>query len=152
MRNPGRFEVVQRDPLLILDGAHNPDGARAVVEALAEGFVVTGEHRLVIGVLDGREPASSSSRSSTRHRRPRSCAACPTRPGRSPPNGSPSTSARSVVAPASIPDVAGAVEAALAAADPDDVVLVTGSLYTVGGRTGRACRRLGLVTGSLTPA
>ena len=42
-RNPGRFEVVQHDPLLILDGAHNPDGAQAVVETLAEGFVVTGD-------------------------------------------------------------------------------------------------------------
>ena len=54
--NPGRFEVVQRDPLLILDGAHNPDGAQAVVETLAEGFVVTGDLRLVIGMLDGRDP------------------------------------------------------------------------------------------------
>ena len=59
VRNPGRFEVVQRDPLLVLDGAHNPDGARAVVDALAEGFVVTGAHRLVVGVLDGRELAGA---------------------------------------------------------------------------------------------
>ena len=27
VRNPGRFEVLRRDPLVILDGAHNPDGA-----------------------------------------------------------------------------------------------------------------------------
>ena len=47
---------MQRDPLLILDGAHNPDGAQAVVETLAEGFVVTGDLHLVIGVLDGRDP------------------------------------------------------------------------------------------------
>lgn len=31
---PGRFQVVRRDPLLIVDGAHNPDGATALREAL----------------------------------------------------------------------------------------------------------------------
>ena len=56
-RNPGRFEVVQHDPLLILDGAHNREGAIAAAEALAEGFTVTGVTHLVIGVLDGRDPA-----------------------------------------------------------------------------------------------
>ena len=31
---PGRFQVVRRDPILIVDGAHNPDGAMALREAL----------------------------------------------------------------------------------------------------------------------
>lgn len=31
---PGRFEVLHRDPLVILDGAHNPHGARALAKAL----------------------------------------------------------------------------------------------------------------------
>ena len=31
---PGRFEVVQRNPLLILDGAHNPASAEALVKTL----------------------------------------------------------------------------------------------------------------------
>jgi dihydrofolate synthase/folylpolyglutamate synthase len=31
---PGRFQVVRRDPILIVDGAHNPDGATALCEAL----------------------------------------------------------------------------------------------------------------------
>ena len=57
VRNPGRFEVVQHDPLLILDGAHNREGAIAAAEALAEGFAVVGETHLVIGVLAGRDPA-----------------------------------------------------------------------------------------------
>jgi dihydrofolate synthase/folylpolyglutamate synthase len=33
---PGRVEVVESDPPLILDAAHNPDGARALAEALGE--------------------------------------------------------------------------------------------------------------------
>ena len=31
----GRFEVLSRDPLMIIDGAHNPDGAQQLAECLA---------------------------------------------------------------------------------------------------------------------
>lgn len=31
---PGRFEVLSRDPVVILDGAHNPHGARALADSL----------------------------------------------------------------------------------------------------------------------
>jgi dihydrofolate synthase/folylpolyglutamate synthase len=46
---PGRFQIVAREPIVILDGAHNPDGARALARSLAEYFpgqAVT----LVIGI------------------------------------------------------------------------------------------------------
>lgn len=35
---PGRLEVVSRDPWVVLDGAHNPDGMRALARALREVF------------------------------------------------------------------------------------------------------------------
>jgi dihydrofolate synthase/folylpolyglutamate synthase len=35
---PGRFEIVSRDPVVILDGAHNPGGARALAASLAAYF------------------------------------------------------------------------------------------------------------------
>ena len=35
---PGRFEVVSRSPLMILDGAHNPHAIKALVETLQERF------------------------------------------------------------------------------------------------------------------
>ncbi|MGB9867382.1 MAG: bifunctional folylpolyglutamate synthase/dihydrofolate synthase [Bacillota bacterium] len=35
---PGRLEIVQRDPLIILDGAHNPGGAEVLAQALRELF------------------------------------------------------------------------------------------------------------------
>jgi dihydrofolate synthase / folylpolyglutamate synthase len=44
---PGRCEVIGHDPLTILDGAHNPAGARALADALPE--VVQG--RSVVGVM-----------------------------------------------------------------------------------------------------
>src|SRR3546814_2862298 len=56
VENPGRFEVVSRDPLLILDGAHNGDGARAAAATLDEGFAVEGARILVVGMLAGRDP------------------------------------------------------------------------------------------------
>jgi dihydrofolate synthase/folylpolyglutamate synthase len=37
-RWPGRFQIFRRDPLVILDGAHNPAGARALAVSLAAYF------------------------------------------------------------------------------------------------------------------
>jgi dihydrofolate synthase/folylpolyglutamate synthase len=36
--SPGRLEVVRRSPTVIVDAAHNPHGARAMGQALADGF------------------------------------------------------------------------------------------------------------------
>jgi dihydrofolate synthase/folylpolyglutamate synthase len=37
-RWPGRFQVLPGEPALVLDGAHNPGGARALAESLARYF------------------------------------------------------------------------------------------------------------------
>ena len=36
--SPGRLEVIRRSPTIVLDAAHNPHGARALVEALDDSF------------------------------------------------------------------------------------------------------------------
>jgi dihydrofolate synthase/folylpolyglutamate synthase len=36
--SPGRLQIVSRDPLTILDAAHNEDGAKSLVKALKESF------------------------------------------------------------------------------------------------------------------
>ena len=54
---PGRLETVGDRPLTVYDGAHNPSGARALVEALPE---VIAERRPVVGtvaVLDDKDAA-----------------------------------------------------------------------------------------------
>ena len=53
----GRLQVVAKDPLTVLDGAHNPDAARALEQALPELF---GERpvALVLGVLEDKDAAS----------------------------------------------------------------------------------------------
>ncbi len=50
----GRFEVIQARPLMIMDGAHNPDGARAFAQSVREylnGFTVI----LIMGVLKDKD-------------------------------------------------------------------------------------------------
>ncbi|HUX88503.1 MAG TPA: Mur ligase family protein [Chloroflexota bacterium] len=47
VRVPGRLEVVRREPLVVLDGAHNPDKMLALVEALTALY----PNRSLIGVL-----------------------------------------------------------------------------------------------------
>lgn len=54
---PARFEVVSHDPIIILDGAHNPDGARAASATLTEAFARIGSWVLVVGMLSGKDPA-----------------------------------------------------------------------------------------------
>jgi dihydrofolate synthase / folylpolyglutamate synthase len=53
-RWPGRFEIVRRDPVLVLDGAHNPAGARALARSLRELF---GERplTLVLGLSQDKD-------------------------------------------------------------------------------------------------
>jgi dihydrofolate synthase/folylpolyglutamate synthase len=54
--SPGRLEVVRRGPTVLLDVAHNPDGARALAAALADDFAFD---RLVgvLGVLADKDAA-----------------------------------------------------------------------------------------------
>ena len=54
-RMPGRMELIARRPMIVVDGAHNPAGIRALVAALDGAFHVSGERRCVVGMLAGRE-------------------------------------------------------------------------------------------------
>ncbi len=54
--SPGRLEVVGRQPLVILDGAHNVAGAQSLRRALAEEFTIDGQRTLVVGLLREKDP------------------------------------------------------------------------------------------------
>jgi dihydrofolate synthase/folylpolyglutamate synthase len=127
--SPGRLEVVSRQPLVLLDGAHNPDGARALAAALLEEFVVDRRTMVVAcladkdvrGILQELAPATgrlvvtanSSPRSATVERMRKEAEALG-------------------LAAEAAPDVASAVRQAIDAAGESEAVVVTGSLYTVG--------------------
>ena len=55
-RWPGRFDIVRRDPFLVLDGAHNPAGARALARSLSDLF---GDQplTLVLGLSEDKDAA-----------------------------------------------------------------------------------------------
>ncbi|MGH9867231.1 MAG: bifunctional folylpolyglutamate synthase/dihydrofolate synthase [Candidatus Polarisedimenticolia bacterium] len=57
VRWPGRLQVVARDPLVVLDGAHNPDGCRALARWLREELEPSRRDRLclVFGALEDKE-------------------------------------------------------------------------------------------------
>ncbi|MEN9603615.1 MAG: hypothetical protein RLZZ06_713 [Actinomycetota bacterium] len=51
--SPGRLQVVSREPLTIVDGAHNPHGVRSLAKALKTGFSAPRAIG-VIGILAGK--------------------------------------------------------------------------------------------------
>ncbi|MGV3759463.1 MAG: glutamate ligase domain-containing protein, partial [Actinomycetota bacterium] len=143
VENPGRFEVLRHDPLVILDGAHNPDGARAAATTLDEGFTVAGDRRLVVGTLTGRDPEELL-RVLGADRAAEVVCCTPDSPRALPAKDLADLVRQLGGSPRVVEGVGDALAAALEHAADDDVVLVTGSLYTVGAARA-AARRLGLL-------
>jgi len=55
VRWPGRFEVVARDPTVVLDGAHNVPAAQALAKDVVEYVPEKRHRRLLFGVLSDKE-------------------------------------------------------------------------------------------------
>ena len=128
VRWPGRFQVLPGEPLLVLDGAHNPAGARALADALRlyfPGRPLT----LVIGVLGDHDAAGILAAL-----RPLASRVVLT-PVASPRTASPAALARMVPAGPGLVEIAGSAAEALALATrppATPIVCVAGSLYLVG--------------------
>jgi dihydrofolate synthase/folylpolyglutamate synthase len=126
---PGRLEVVSREPLVILDGAHNPSAVRMLKKFL-EKSNVSGRLIMVVGILEDKawKPmlrllAGVADRMII------------TRPEyeRSADPHQLALFARSLKEDLFVlPHLPEAVSFALREADPADTVCITGSLYTVG--------------------
>ena len=56
LKIPGRFEIMGREPLVVLDGAHNPDGMAALTTTLHDDFADVTSTIVVLGMLAGRDP------------------------------------------------------------------------------------------------
>jgi dihydrofolate synthase/folylpolyglutamate synthase len=127
---PGRFEVVGRSPLVVLDGAHNPDGARAASATLAD-FGFGGERLLVVGMNKGRDPLQMLQLLDAAQAR--AVVATAVDFPRAMPPEEIAEAARTIGVDVEIVrDVPSAVQRAVGLAGEDDLVLVTGSLYVVG--------------------
>jgi dihydrofolate synthase/folylpolyglutamate synthase len=129
---PGRFEVLGHQPLVIVDGAHNPAGADTCATVMAEDFAPVGDEILVTGFLLGRDPAEMLEALRADEA---AWVICCTPPS---PRGIPAEETAAAARALDceqvlvVPDVSRACDAALVRATADDAVLVTGSLYVVG--------------------
>lgn len=128
---PGRFQVLGHQPLVILDGAHNPPAAAAVAEALQTSFHTTGRRILVLGMLADRDPSAFFDALE-----PAGVDAVVTCTVPSPRAASAAELATALrrrgLAVEAVEDPTEAVRRAVDVAGDDDLVLVTGSLYLVG--------------------
>lgn len=128
-RQPGRFEVISEDPLVIIDGAHNEAGAQALQETMAQHFAGK-KILLVAGILADKEIDSivkfltkiTDHIIVTEPDNPRKLAA----------EKLAEHVAEFGVAAEVVSDVEAAVHRAKELADGYDVILFAGSLYLIG--------------------
>ena len=127
---PGRFEIVGVQPLVVIDGAHNPAGADTCAQVFFDDFAPEGRRILVFGTL--REPAEMLAALRADEFDVVHVCTAPSQ------RGVPAT----LIAPVArqlgclevfVHDSVGAAcDAAVRSADADDAVLVAGSLYVAG--------------------
>ena len=129
---PGRLQAIDSRPLTLLDGAHNPDGMRAVAESLPE-LLGAAEPKVVavLSILDDKDAAGM-----LRAILP-VCAALVLTSSHNPralPPGTLQSLTRQLGGPECeiVPDPGAAVARARQLAGPDGAVLAAGSLYLVG--------------------
>jgi dihydrofolate synthase/folylpolyglutamate synthase len=125
---PGRFEIVRRHPLVVLDGAHNPDGARALAATLEDDFNARAPDVMVVGFTQGRDPAEMLGLLGAR----RIVAAAPPHPRALPPADVAAVARELGIEASYAPTVPAAIAQAMEAVSDEGFVLVTGSLYLVG--------------------
>lgn len=137
MEVPGRFEVIGRSPLVVLDGAHNVDGAEAAAETM-DDFSVRGDRIIVFGTNRGHDPREMLE--ALKAQQAKLVIATAADFPRAVPADQIVAAAESMgVEAVAVDGVAHAVARARALAGEDDMVVVTGSLYVVG--EARATRR-----------
>jgi dihydrofolate synthase/folylpolyglutamate synthase len=127
--SPGRIEVVARRPAVVLDGAHNPDAATALVAALSEAFR-WGKLHLVVGMFADKDVEEVTRLLAPVATRGYACRSS-SRRAAPPERIAEALRAAGVADVSEFDSVAAAADAARDAATPGDLILVTGSFYTV---------------------
>ena len=132
VRMPGRFEVLGRAPLVVIDGAHNPAGADVCAQVFFDDFSPEGKRILVVGALKGRDPQMLLSALRADEFDAVICCTAPT------PRGIGANELASTAKQMGCEQVVvcetveAACDKALNIAREEDAVLVAGSLYVVG--------------------
>jgi len=125
---PGRFQILSHRPLVVVDGAHNPDSAQKLKQSL-EQYFRPDRAILIIGVSSDKDIAGVASELAplfdrvivTRSRHPRAMAPPPIV----------AEFARHGVETQAVDDVPAALSLALTQAGDRDLICVAGSLFVV---------------------
>lgn len=128
---PGRFQVVDRSPLVIVDGAHNPQGAETVAETLEDDFDITGRLIYVVGMLAGRDPVQILDALGVRGA-DLLITTTPDSPRAMPATGLAAAADAFGVPTEAVADLGEAIARARSVAAEEDVIVITGSLYVAG--------------------
>jgi dihydrofolate synthase/folylpolyglutamate synthase len=128
-RWPGRLELVSAQPRMILDGAHNPAAAAALAEALRKSLTYR-RLILVLGIMADKEIKTILKRLLPLAQviiftRPRYARAA--EPADLARQAGPQEAEIHIV-----PQLTAAIDQAKSMAGPEDLVVITGSLFTVG--------------------
>lgn len=125
---PGRFEILQRAPLLVVDGAHNADSARQLIETL-HNFRSNATLHLIFGASNDKDIAGMFEQLL-----PHACSLILTRshnPRATDPVKLAALAEKYNVETSIAPDLTAALEEAGRRARPGEVICVTGSLFVV---------------------
>jgi dihydrofolate synthase/folylpolyglutamate synthase len=126
---PGRFDIVSNKPLVVLDCAHNELSIQALLETISVELGPEVKPRLIFGCQETKHWATMAQMLAPRVRDVTLTMAKPKRP-LEPANLAPIFSAR---IPTRIErDPMRAIELVMSESKPDDMVLVTGSVYLIG--------------------
>jgi dihydrofolate synthase/folylpolyglutamate synthase len=126
---PGRFDIVSRRPLIVLDCAHNEMSVRALLEALGAEFGSRIRPRLIFGCQADKDWDRMAQLLRARIKDVTLAQAAPKQPL------APETlyqSFASAVPTRIVRDPAHAFDQVIAESADDDVIVVTGSIYLVG--------------------
>jgi dihydrofolate synthase/folylpolyglutamate synthase len=130
MTSPGRMEPITSHPLILLDGAHNPEGFRTLAVALEEEFA-NRRFVLVLAAMEDKDLAGMLPH--LRGHVERVIATTVGSPRSLAPDTLAARAAAELAVPAeSAPTPVAAIERARDGAGTDGAVLVAGSLYLVG--------------------
>jgi dihydrofolate synthase/folylpolyglutamate synthase len=122
---PGRLEIVREKPVVILDGAHNVDGIRALVGFLKSQF--PGRRRLLIfGVMKDKEYEKMLGELLPHV--DETILTVPKNDRALPPEFMQKLAPKAIV----VDDVTWALKKAKSMSTDEDVIVITGSLYLVG--------------------
>lgn len=128
---PGRLEIIQKNPMIVLDGAHNPNGMKVVRQTLEEIFYY---HRLVLvlGIFADKDYKEmikiiaplADLIIATKAKNPRA-----TPPQIIAKEAAQYIDRNKIMVTKNIPQ---AIDYAIFNSNEDDLICITGSLYTVG--------------------